>query len=139
MPVDVSKLVASFDSLDNWVEMQRKAKELFAEVNEGIEDADRLALVLAIRQAFQHMIKTLRAFDNWLEDPVILNYVTREMLLEVWETTYEILDKLLDLDIRHTSALKKVAQEEINKGKLPPLMDVRKESEEEPKGTLRPL
>lgn len=139
MPVDVSKLVASFDSLDNWVEMQRKARELFAEVNEGIEGADRLALVLAIRQAFQHMIKTLKAFDNWLEDPVILNYVTREMLLDVWGTTYEILDKLLDLDIRHTSALKKVAQEEINKGKLPPLMDVRKSGEEEPKGTLRPL
>lgn len=139
MPVDVSKLVASFESLDNWVEMQRKARELFAEVNEGIEDADRLALVLTIRQAFQHMIKTLKAFDNWLEDPVILNYVTREMLLEVWETTYEILDKLLDLDIRHTSALKRVAQEEINRGKLPPLMDVRKGGEEEPKGTLRPL
>lgn len=139
MPVDVSKLVASFDSLDEWVEMQRKTRELFAEVNEGVGEADRLALVLAIRQAFQHMIKTLKAFDNWLENPVILNYITKDMLLEVWGTTYELLDKLLDLDIRHTSDLKRVAQEEINRGRLPPLVDVRKGGGEEPQGTLRPL
>ena len=111
--------------------MQRKAIEMFREINTAAEHADRLALVLIIRQAFQHMIKTLKAFDQWLNDPFILNYVTKDMLMDVWSTTYKILNELLELDIRHTKAVKEVAEKMIREGKLPPMMELRERSEEE--------
>ncbi|RLG88378.1 MAG: DUF2153 domain-containing protein [Thermoprotei archaeon] len=125
------RILASLSSLSEWIDMQRKAIEMFREINTAAEHADRLALVLIIRQAFQHMIKTLKAFDQWLNDPFILNYVTKDMLMDVWSTTYKILNELLELDIRHTKAVKEVAEKMIREGKLPPMMELRERSEEE--------
>ncbi len=135
------RLLASLSSLSNWIDMQKKAMELFREINAGVESADRLALVLFIRQAFQHMIKTLRAFDQWLSDPLILNYITKDMLLDVWSTTYKILNELLELDIRHTKAVKEVAEKMIKEGKLPPVIELRGGGTEEGRGrrTFFPL
>mgnify|MGYP000725228492 FL=1 len=125
------RILASLSSLSEWIDMQRKAMEMFREINSSADQADRLALVLIIRQAFQHMIKTLKAFDQWLNDPFILNYITKDMLIDVWNTTYKILNELLELDIRHTKAVKEVAEKMIREGKLPPMMELRGAPEEE--------
>ncbi len=125
------RILASLSSLSEWIDMQRKAIEMFKEINTSTDQADRLALVLIIRQAFQHMIKTLKAFDQWLNDPFILNYITKDMLIDVWNTTYKILNELLELDIRHTKAVKEVAEKMIREGKLPPMMELRGTQEEE--------
>jgi|Deesub1362B_J571_1020462.scaffolds.fasta_scaffold19261_1 hypothetical protein len=138
MPTSVSRLLASLNSLSEWVDMQKKAAMMFKEINDSIGKADRLALVLMTRHAFQHMIKTLKAFDQWLNDPFILNYVTKDMLIDVWGTTYKLLNELLELDIRHTQAVKDVAEKMIKEGKLPPMVEI-KEGEEERRRTLFPL
>jgi len=131
MSTQHGRILASLSSLSEWIDMQRKAMEMFREINSSADQADRLALVLIIRQAFQHMIKTLKAFDQWLNDPFILNYITKDMLIDVWNTTYKILNELLELDIRHTKAVKEVAEKMIREGKLPPMMELRGAPEEE--------
>jgi len=131
MSAQHGRILASLSSLSEWIDMQRKAIEMFREINSSADQADRLALVLIIRQAFQHMIKTLKAFDQWLNDPFILNYITKDMLIDVWNTTYRILNELLELDIRHTKAVKDVAEKMIREGKLPPMMELRGAPEEE--------
>jgi len=131
MSTQHGRILASLSSLSEWIDMQRKAMEMFREINSSADQADRLALVLIIRQAFQHMIKTLKAFDQWLNDPFILNYITKDMLIDVWNTTYKILNELLELDIRHTKAVKEVAEKMIKEGKLPPMMELRRAPEEE--------
>ncbi len=114
---------------------------MFKELDRAAKSGDRLTLVLITRQAFQHMIKTLKAFDQWLNDPFILNYVTKEMLEDVWSTTYKMLNELLSLDIRHTQAVKDVAEKLIKEGRLPPMLEARETEEERPseRRTLRPL
>ena len=131
MSSSASRILASLNSLSEWVEMQKKAIEIFRDLEKQSVNADRLTLVLMTRQAFQHMIKTLKAFDQWLTDPFILNYITKEMLVDVWETTYRLLNELLELDIRHTQAVKEVAEKMIKEGKLPPLLGIRSGGEEE--------
>ncbi len=131
MSSSTSRILASLNSLSEWVEMQKKAIEIFRDLEKQLVNADRLTLVLMTRQAFQHMIKTLKAFDQWLTDPFILNYITKDMLIDVWETTYKLLNELLELDIRHTQAVRKAAEKMIKEGKLPPLLSIRGRSEEE--------
>ena len=131
MSSQYGRILSSLNSLTEWIDMQRKAIEMFKEINSAAEHADRLALVLSIRQAFQHMIKTLKAFDQWLNDPFILNYITKDMLIDVWNTTYKILNELLELDIRHTKAVKEAAEKMIKEGRLPPMMELRSGEREE--------
>lgn len=119
--------------------MQKKAVEMFNQINDSAEFADRLSLVLVTRQAFQHMIKTLKAFDQWLNDPFILNYVTKEMLMDVWTTTYRILNTLLELDIRHTLTVKEMAEKLIREGKIPMFVELRSYEEEESRRPTSPL
>ncbi|MCD6085020.1 MAG: DUF2153 family protein [Desulfurococcales archaeon] len=131
MSSSTSRILASLNSLSEWVEMQKRAIEIFRNLEKQLVNADRLTLVLMTRQAFQHMIKTLKAFDQWLTDPFILNYITKDMLIDVWETTFKLLNELLELDIRHTQAVKKAAEKMIKEGRLPPILSIRRSSEEE--------
>ncbi len=135
----LSRILSSLGTLSEWVDMQRKAVEMFSQINDTAGVADRLTLVLIIRQAFQHMIKTLKAFDQWLNDPFILNYVTKEMLVDVWTTTYNILNMLLELDIRHTLTVKEMAEKLIREGKIPAFMELRGYEEEEGRRPTSPL
>ncbi len=123
--------------LDEWVKMQKKILELFKETKERIESGDRLEVIVATRAAFQHMMRTIKAFDNWLQDPVIIAHVPREMLLEVWKTMYGILEELLNIDIKHTSDMRRLLEQLAREGKLNPLVaSVRGEAGEE-EGTER--
>jgi len=111
-----------YDNLAQWVEMQKKTKAMFEHMYEEIRKGDRLDLILATRAAFQHMIKTLKAFDNWLQDPMIISHMPREYLEEVWETTYRLLQLLLELDIKHTSAFREHLEKLEREGKLNPIL-----------------
>ncbi|MEM2376258.1 MAG: DUF2153 family protein [Sulfolobales archaeon] len=135
----MSRILSSLGTLSEWVDMQKKAVEMFSQINDTAYIADRLTLVLVIRQAFQHMMKTLKAFDQWLNDPFILNYVTKDMLVDVWNTTYTILNTLLELDIRHTLTVKEMAEKLIREGKLPAFIELRGYEEEEGRRPTSPL
>ncbi len=112
-------------NLDEWVSMQKKTSDLFKNIDQEIRkkgDAlDRLELVLATRAAFQHMSRTIKAFDQWLQDPLILANLSKESLLEVWNATYKMLQELLELDIKHTSMFREYAEKMLREGKINPL------------------
>ncbi len=122
--------------LTEWVKMQKNLLETTKKLNENIKRGDRLTLIIATRTAFQHMMRTIKAFDQWLQDPFIIEHMPREMLEEVWSTVYEIFTKLLELDIKHTSSFRdhilKLAKEE----KLNPLLWPREKRGPEKKPSL---
>ena len=132
---------AFLKQLEEWVKMQRKVLETFRETKERVEQGDRLDVIVATRAAFQHMLRTLKAFDNWLQDPVIIAHVPKEMLLEVWEVMYRVLEQLLEIDIKHTSDVRELLERLAKEGKLNPLVASVKgggEEEEFPGGRRPP-
>lgn len=120
--------------LEEWVRMQRKMLEALEQAEEQLKKGDRLSLVIASRTAFQHMIKTLKAFDQWLQDPLIVNHMPEDMLREVQEKSWELLRRLLELDIKHTSEFKDLISKLVREGKVSPLLwSTPSEEKEEPR------
>ncbi len=119
-----------FLNLEAWVKRQEEVKESFKKAEENYENLDRLALILLSRQAFQHMMRTIEAFDQWLKEPMVISHMPREMLVELWSKLRIIFYQLLELDIEHTSKfsehIKKLAEE----GKLNPILTIGKKEKE---------
>ncbi|RLF03927.1 MAG: DUF2153 domain-containing protein [Thermoprotei archaeon] len=109
-------------NLEHWVEAQKLVLSSVRRVEEQLKDADRLELILATRMAFRHMIRTLEAFDKWLQDPFIIGHMPREMLEEVQRKAWELLKQLLELDINHTTQFKDYMLKLAREGKLNPLL-----------------
>ncbi len=109
-------------NLEAWVKKQKEVLESFKKADERLKDADRLDLIVVTRTAFQHMIKTLSAFDQWLQEPFIISHMPKEMLVDVWETTKKLLYELLELDIRHTGGFKEYVEKLAKEGKLNPVL-----------------
>ena len=121
---DFIKLFAN--NLTNWVETQKTFLNTVVSMEKDLEKSDRLELVLATRMAFSHMIKTIEAFDRWLQDPFIVGHMPREMLLEVQRNVWDILKRLLELDIEHTAAFRDTLLNLSASGKINPLFFVSK-------------
>jgi len=135
LPRDISDFVST---LEKWVRMQEAVLKTFEEADSRIENADRLEIVTSTRIAFNHLIRTLKAFDQWLQDPFIVTHIPRDLLLEVWKETLKALEIILKLDIKHTSEVKQLIAESYYEGKLNPLVSqLRAElSEEERRGGM---
>lgn len=127
-----------YDNLDSWVRRQREIKELFAKAEGNYKEADRLALITLSRLAFQHMEKTIEAFDNWLKDPMITTHMPREMLVELWENLREIFYKLIDLDIEHTMKFAEYLKKLEDSNSINPLFTIRTPRGEEKESRRRP-
>lgn len=117
-------------NLESWVKRQKEVKESFMKAEEGYEDADRLELILMSRQAFQHMMRTIQAFDQWLQEPMVIAHMPREMLVELWSNLRTIFYKLLDLDIQHTSEFNELIRKLASEGKLNPILTIGKKEKE---------
>ncbi len=125
-------LTSSFlGNLDEWVKMQKKMLETVKKVEEELKNSDRLDLIVATRTAFQHIMKTIKAFDQWLQDPIIISHMPREYLVEVQERVWRILEELLKLDIEHTSKFKEHMEKLIREGKVNPLLWAKPSESEE--------
>ncbi|MEM0370995.1 MAG: DUF2153 family protein [Ignisphaera sp.] len=111
-----------YESLTRWVEMQKKVKEWFDSVYSNVKNGDRLELILYTRMAFQHILRTVKAFDNWLQDPFIISNMPKEELESVWESTYNLLQQLLDLDVKHTSGVRDYLMKLEKEGKINPML-----------------
>jgi hypothetical protein len=111
-----------YDSLTRWVEMQKKVKEWFDNIYDNVKKGDRLELILYTRIAFQHIMRTLKAFDNWLQDPFIISNIPREELEAVWETAHGLLKQLIELDIKHTSNVRDHLIKLEKEGRINPLL-----------------
>lgn len=92
-----------YENLEAWIKRQQEIKQLFQKAEENYRETDRLTLITLSRLAFQHMERTIEAFDNWLKDPMITTHLPRELLVELWERLRVIFYQLIDLDIEHTS------------------------------------
>ncbi len=119
------------EHLTRWVQMQKQVLDSISKVEEQLRDADRLDLILATRVAFQHIIRTVQAFDKWLQDPFIIGHMPREMLEEVQRKTWKILKELLELDIHHTSQFAELIDKLAKEGRLNPLLYSREKEEQE--------
>ncbi len=109
-------------NLDAWVKRQREILESFKKAEEKLKEADRLDLIVLSRAAFQHMMRTISAFDQWLQEPFVISHMPKEMLEDVWRTVSKILYELLELDIRHTSGFKAYVEKLAREGKLNPIL-----------------
>ncbi|AEB95949.1 MAG: DUF2153 domain-containing protein [Metallosphaera sp.] len=120
-------------NLDEWIKMQKNLLATIKEMEKKEEGTleDRLDLILASRLAFQHMMRTLKAFDQWLQDPMIIKHMPKEMLEDVKKTSWLILQQLLELDVRHTSQAKELITKLGKEGKLDPLIWSRPPVEEQ--------
>ena len=114
-------------NLEAWVKKQKEVLESFKKAEERLREADRLDLIVLSRAAFQHMIRTLSAFDQWLQEPFVVSHMPKEMLIDVWDTIRKILYELLELDIRHTSGFKVYVEKLAKEGKLNPILISAKE------------
>lgn len=123
-------------SLEHWVEAQKTILASMSRVEEQLRDADRLELILATRMAFRHMIRTLEAFDRWLQDPFIIGHMPREMLEEVQRKIWEVMKQLLELDVVHTTQFKEYFGKLAKEGRLNPLLVVQSGEERRVPGVL---
>lgn len=112
------------NNLDEWIKMQKNllmtVKEMEKKINS--EEMDRLDMILETRTAFQHIMRTIKAFDQWLQDPMVIKHMPKEMLEDVLKTVWFIFETLLELDIRHTSQFRDLVVKLDKEGKLDPLI-----------------
>jgi hypothetical protein len=86
-----------------WVEEQKKVLELARASLEKLENADRLTLLTAARQAIYIIQRTLKGFENWLTSPTITTIMPEEMLKEVQKNLWDLMFKIVEFDIKHSS------------------------------------
>jgi len=90
-------------SMQEWIEEQKKILEIAKKNKDSFKDADRLTLLVASRTAFQHIVRTIKGFENWLQNPAIIAVMPKEMLAEIHEKIWNIMIELLEFDAKHTS------------------------------------
>ncbi|MCX8195715.1 MAG: DUF2153 domain-containing protein [Acidilobaceae archaeon] len=109
-------------NLEEWIARQKMMLETLKNADARVRNSDRLEIIIHTRLVFDYMIKTLKAFDNWLQDPFISSNIPRDLLLEVWSTSLELAEELLKLDIKHTSDVKGIIEKAAKEGQLSPLL-----------------
>jgi hypothetical protein len=116
---DVGELARS---LERWVALQKVVLDSFKQIDGRVKASDRLDIIIHTRIAFNHMIRTLKAFDDWLQDPFITSNIPRELLLEVWSTSLKLMETLLELDIKHTTEVKSIIEKAVKEGQISPIV-----------------
>jgi hypothetical protein len=119
-----------YENLEAWVKRQKETKELFMKAEKNYQEADRLTLITLSRLAFQHIERTIEAFDNWLKDPMITTHMPRELLVELWTQLRDIFYKLIDLDIEHTTKFAEHLKNLEDQNGVNPLFTLRLQREE---------
>jgi len=99
------------EKLARWVEMQRRMLEVLDYLESRAGEMDRLELVVYARLVFQHIERTVRAFDEWLQDPLILASAPREELERVLRDTVAAARILARLDAEHTERMARLIEE----------------------------
>ncbi len=127
-----------FPNLEAWVKRQEEVKKSFMKAEQNYENLDRLELILLSRQAFQYMMRTIEAFDQWLKEPMVISHMPREMLIELWSKLRTIFYQLLDLDIEHTSKFNEHIRKLAKEGKLNPILTIGRREKETPRFQVSP-
>ena len=123
-------------NLERWIEEQKRILKVIKEGEKELEGADRLALVLNSRIACHHISRTIKSFDNWLQDSFIISSMPPEMLATIQKTLWGIMCQLIGFDIKHTDEYREYLQKAIKEGKLPQLIWIEKPKERRPPYTM---
>ncbi|RLF25187.1 MAG: DUF2153 domain-containing protein [Thermoprotei archaeon] len=120
-------------NLSEWVEEQKKILRALKQSEKELEDADRLMLVLAARVACYHISRTIRGFESWLQNPLVIGLMPTEMVREMQKKLWEIMYTLIEYDIKHTSDYQGYLKKALSEQKLPSLLfQVREEKRRPP-------
>ncbi|MCS7386106.1 MAG: DUF2153 domain-containing protein [archaeon GB-1867-005] len=107
--------------LEAWVEDQKRFLEYSKLSLKELEKADRLTLIIAARTACAQILRTIKGFENWLQNPVVIGLMPYEMAKEVQEKLWQIMVEVTNFDIKHTSEYKDFLKKVIEEGRvLPP-------------------
>lgn len=118
--------MAILKNLERWIEEQKMILKAIKDREKELEGADRLSLVLNSRIACHHVSKTIKSFDNWLQDSFIISSMPPEMLASIQKTLWGIMCQLIEFDVKHTSEYREYLQKAIKEGKLPQLLWIEK-------------
>lgn len=117
-----------------WVEEQKRILETLRKSEKDLEKADRLMRILAARVACYHISRTIKGFESWLQNPLIIGVMPEEMVKEMQQKLWEIMYMLIEYDIKHTKEYHDFLKKAIEEQKLPPLLfQVREERRREPR------
>jgi len=105
--------------LERWVEIQKAVLETIREAASRTGEMDRLELLVHTRLVFQHLMRTIKAFDEWLQDPSIILLIPRDEMERVFREAVRAFEILVELDISHTSLVKELLEEAAREGKIP--------------------
>jgi len=105
--------------LDRWVEMQAAVLEAVRSALARKDEMDRLDLMIHARLVFQHIMRTVKAFDEWLQDPSIASVIPRDEMERVFAEAARAFEILAELDISHTSMVRGLLEEAAREGRLP--------------------
>ncbi len=113
--------------LNAWIEDQKKFLEYTKMSMKELEKADRLTLVIAARTACSQILRTIRGFDGWLQNPVVIGLMPYEMIREVQQKLWEIMIEVTNFDIKHTSEYRDYLKKVLEEGKVLPAFPFEKE------------
>jgi len=106
-------------TLEDWIKEETAILEL-AKVTK-FDNKDRLSLILSLQAAFNQISKIAKGFQNWLQNPYIASVLDQEILKKTTEETWEVMKRLLEIDIEHTTRyIEKVKKGESPQGLLLP-------------------
>ncbi|MEM1537781.1 MAG: DUF2153 family protein [Candidatus Nezhaarchaeales archaeon] len=114
-------------SLMDWVEAQKKILNAFKEADKELENADRLMQVLASRNACFHIARTIKGFESWLQNPLVIGLMPKEMADEVRRKLWDLMKEVMEFDIKHTSDFTNLLKKMSDEGKLPRVLFEKRE------------
>ncbi len=108
--------------LNAWIEDQRRFLEYTKISLKELERADRLTLVIAARTACSQILRTIKGFEGWLQNPVVIGLMPYEMIKEVQKKLWEIMIEVTNFDIKHTSEYRDYLKKVIEEGRVLPTL-----------------
>lgn len=121
-------------NIESWVNSQKKFLEYVKKSESELEAADRLSLIIAARAACSQIARTIKGFDAWLQNPLIIGLMPLEMVKEVQEKLWSIMKIITEFDIQHTEKYGEYLKKVIEQGKVIPPLPL--EEEEQPQQQL---
>jgi len=120
---------AIIQNIESWVNAQKKFLEYVKKSESELEKADRLSLIIAARAACSQISRTIKGFDAWLQNPLIIGLMPPEIVKEVQEKLWEIMKMLTEFDIQHTEKYGEYLKKIIEQGKIIPPIPIEEEEQ----------
>ncbi|MEM1550205.1 MAG: DUF2153 family protein [Candidatus Methanomethylicia archaeon] len=122
-------------NIESWVNSQKRFLEYVKKSESELEAADRLSLIIAARAACSQIARTIKGFDAWLQNPLIIGLMPLEMVKEVQEKLWSIMKIITEFDIQHTEKYGEYLKKVIEQGKIIPPLPL-EEEEQQPQQQL---